>query len=108
MFVHGQTVTIVMEYLAGSDLYRYLKKHGALGEEQMRVVLKQLVEALVFCHYKQVVHRDIKPANIMVLGDELENVKIIDFGIASMSFGGVRGQREGTLKFMAPEMLEGC
>ena len=88
MFVHGQTVTIIMEYLAGSDLYRYLKKHGVLDEHQMRVVLKQLIEALVFCHYKQVVHRDIKPANIMVVNDELENIKIIDFGIASSSFGG--------------------
>lgn len=73
----------MMEYLAGCDLYRYLKHHGALNEEEMKVVVKQVIEALVFCHYKQIVHWDIKPANVMVIEDELKNIKLIDFGISS-------------------------
>jgi len=35
-------------------------------ENQASFFVKQIIEALIYMHQKQVVHRDIKPENIMV------------------------------------------
>ena len=70
-----------MEYLEGCDLQSYIKQKGTLTEEELLTMVPQLVEGLYYCHQNGVVHRDIKPANV-VIGEDLGQVWIIDFGIS--------------------------
>lgn len=75
-------------------------------------VAREIIDALRFLHAKHVLHLDLKPQNVLVCSTDLAarvHIKLCDFGIAravdSMrTFVGA--QVEGTLLYMAPEMLD--
>lgn len=70
-----------MEYVSGGEIFDYIHKNGPLPDEQAARVFHQLVQAIKYCHDKQVVHRDLKLEN--VLFDHRQNVKLIDFGFTT-------------------------
>ncbi|WP_437500618.1 serine/threonine-protein kinase [Sorangium sp. So ce1099] len=86
--VEGALSYIVMELLAGDDLYALIERHGALGQARAVRILSEVCEALAVAHEMGVVHRDLKPENIMVIADPAhphgERVKVLDFGIAKI------------------------
>ena len=70
---------IVMEYVAGRTLDRFLEEKPSLAER--RRVADELMEALIFLHERQIVHSDLKPGNILIT-DAGNHVRLIDFGFA--------------------------
>lgn len=42
------------------------------------IYIKQLTEALIYCHNKNIIHRDIKPENLLLT--KSGDLKIADFG----------------------------
>lgn len=75
------TAYIIMEYVDGIDLRRYMKRQGGVLtlEETLRLLLP-MMESLEKVHESHIIHRDISPDNIMVMPDG--NTKLIDFGAA--------------------------
>lgn len=72
-----------MEFLKGTPLRSYLKKHRQLRKlVNVRLAIDitlQILEALEYAH-KMVIHRDLKPENVMLLPGE--RAKVLDFGLA--------------------------
>ncbi|MCL4249014.1 MAG: protein kinase [Anaerolineae bacterium] len=67
----------------------------------------QMLEALAYLHRRGVIHRDLKPSNVLVTRDSegKRRVKLLDFGLSIRQ--GESGGAEGTLTYMAPEVLQG-
>jgi serine/threonine protein kinase/WD40 repeat protein len=67
----------------------------------------QIAEALTHAHGQRVLHRDIKPANLLL--DARGTIWVTDFGLAKEEGGAVTrtGEVIGTLRYMAPERLNG-
>ena len=68
----------------------------------------QVAEALAYAHTEGILHRDIKPSNLLL--DAKGNCWITDFGLAKAEESQAltaTGDFVGTLRYMAPERLEG-
>lgn len=100
------TEFIVMEKLDGYDLKYFIEQQGVFSGEQTCDVISQVAMALEYASNKRnggIIHRDIKLANIVL--DDTGHVRLMDFGIA-VTDGEVPDNYEGTLPYMAPEVLQ--
>ena len=73
---------LVLEYAGGGELFSKIATRGKLSENLARRYFRQIMEAVSFCHSQYICHRDIKPENVLL--DDHDNVKIADFGFASI------------------------
>ena len=102
----SNNVALIMEYASGGTLTTYIKasNSGKLNEEESKAITKQLLLTMKYCHSKDIIHRDLKPENILFEDDSYSNIKIIDFGISTLTNDSTRA---GSLHYMSPEVLSG-
>jgi len=113
MRVYGEhdrsRVYMVMEWCEGL-LLRQIMDEGRLAQDQALRIAIGILRALDYIHANGVVHRDLKPENIMV--DSEDNIKLIDFGIASDSASRRLTYANftptlGTPNYISPEQVKG-
>ena len=81
LLVENNTAYIVMEYIRGVDLRRYIRMVGGrLSVSRTLDILCPIMEALQKAHEAGLVHRDVSPDNIMLMPDG--KAKLLDFGAA--------------------------
>jgi len=99
---------IVMEYVKGTTLKKYIKDNKQLSNEEVIKISKQIALALNHAHSNHIVHRDIKPHNILITEDG--RVKVTDFGIAraiTTSTVTNTGNVIGSVHYFSPEQARG-
>jgi serine/threonine-protein kinase len=103
------TFYIVMELVTGKPMLAFV------GDDRAPLARKvgwlvDVARALAAAHKAGVLHRDVKPSNVMI-GDDDDVVKVLDFGLAKpldpVSFNTAVGRVVGTPRYMAPELLSG-
>ncbi|WP_437785660.1 serine/threonine-protein kinase [Sorangium sp. So ce1097] len=101
---------LVMEWLDGEDLAARLGG-GRLEPAAALRLAARVAEGLAVAHARGVIHRDIKPQNLFLPGGDLDQVKIVDFGLVHLhdaTYALTRaGQTLGTPSFMPPEQVTG-
>ena len=99
---------IVMEYVKGYTLKQYIQYHQHIPIETTLHIMEQITLAIAHAHQHGIIHRDIKPQNILI--DEIENVKITDFGIATALSATSITQTNavlGSVHYLSPEQARG-
>lgn len=99
----------VMEYLEGETLHQRIERTGKLNVEETVAIISQICDGLREAHEKGMVHRDLKPANIFLSHNSGQSnvVKILDFGLAAMTFDTARLQQvTGTPSYISPEQIK--
>jgi serine/threonine protein kinase len=117
---------LVMEYLEGPSLLKYVHDLGPLSFARTVTLVAQAAQALGEAHAHGIIHRDVKPDNVLLVSDPDSGAaaplvaKLIDFGVAKVlaeSNGDESDEHAmmptgaglvvGTPNFMAPEQLRG-
>jgi serine/threonine protein kinase len=92
---------LVLEYLPGGDLQRFCRERTLEAKRALNYI-EQVCAGLRHAHNKGVIHRDIKPHNLLLTQD-LDTVKIADFGVARFSSSLTPITRVGTNVYAPPE-----
>lgn len=110
-FVEDARHYLLMEYIKGTDLRRYVKENGPISAKEAIDWAAQIAEILAYLHEQEppIVHRDISADNIILREDETgaESLAIIDFGAANTFLGTATCTLIGKQAYIPPEQLRG-
>eukprot|EP00934_Nitzschia_sp_Nitz4_P007458 Nitzschia sp. Nitz4//scaffold22_size323478//70706//72853//NITZ4_000512-RA/size323478-processed-gene-0.12-mRNA-1//1//CDS//3329542950//7448//frame0 len=111
-FQTKEKLFIIMDFLAGGELFLRLGREGIFLEKDAAFYLAQIILGVDHLHGLGILHRDLKPENILLCNDG--NICLTDFGLAK-DFGpqwnadNAEGDRANTIcgtgEYMAPEMV---
>lgn len=99
-----------MEMMTGGELFDRIIDKSKYTENEARVVVVDLLDALKYCHAMGIVHRDIKPENLLYENEKPDaKIKIADFGLAKLlsEESMLMHTACGTPGYVAPEILKG-
>ncbi|AWP20979.1 putative serine/threonine-protein kinase 17A-like [Scophthalmus maximus] len=103
-------MVLVLEFAAGGEIFNQCvsdREEEAFSEEDVKRLMRQILEGVAFLHQRNIVHLDLKPQNILLTcSSPLGDIKIVDFGLSRM----VCSHQElreimGTPEYVAPEIL---
>ena len=106
---------MVLEYVAGGELFTYLRSVGRLESPHaaynypsnkeikfIRFYSAQVASIFEYLHSKNIIYRDLKPENLLIAADGY--LKLTDFGFAKVVDGRTYTLC-GTPEYLAPEIL---
>ena len=95
---------IVLEYVDGITLNKYISEKGGLSNEETINISIQVARGIEAAHNKGIIHRDIKPQNIVI--NDKGVAKITDFGIARAVTSTTKNISViGTVHYISPEQV---
>lgn len=103
-----QSQYLVMEYVDGMDLKRYIDLHKPVTVTEIVQIMLQVVDAVEQAHVQGIIHRDLKTQNILIRRDKV--IKITDFGIATGFLDTLVTQTNtlvGSIHYLSPEQARG-
>ncbi len=97
---------IVMEFVEGITLKKYIEHKGKLEIKESLGIAIQIAQGLLAAHDNHIIHRDIKPQNIIISREG--KVKVTDFGIAkATSSNTITSNVMGSVHYISPEQARG-
>ena len=98
---------IILEFLAGGELFDKILKLGKFSEIEAKFTFYQILLSMRYLHSQGITHRDLKPENILLLSEDNDStVKITDFGLSRVvGEGSLMRTLCGTPSYLAPEVI---
>lgn len=103
--INSNEIALLLEYAEGGTLRQLLKEKGKFDEDETRSIIMQVLEALTYCHNKELIHRDLKLENIVFADKERRKIKLIDFGISGIQKEEINA---GSVRYLPPEVNSGA
>ena len=108
-FVDNLYFFIQMEFCDGLPLDKYITSHidSGISRKTIYTFTYQILKSLHKIHSNGIIHRDIKPANIFVVGENDDDIKIGDFGLATEISQHMISNNDivGTPLYLSPEQI---
>jgi len=104
-FYDEKSIYVVVEFAPFGNLYQKLRREKFFSEEKSKVIIRQIVNALLYMQERNVIHRDIKPENILIMDQDTMHVKLCDFGWSTHTIDERRMTFCGTVDYVAPELI---
>jgi len=111
VFNEPDAIFLVTDLVLGGELFNRIVQKTNYTEMEARDTCKIILEAISFCHSKNVAHRDLKPENLLLASLESDcELKIADFGFAKLvnpHKPNCLATQCGTPEYVAPEVIAG-
>ena len=95
---------IVMEYVPGGELFKYIVSNRRLNENEASFFYSQIIHIIQEVHNHKICHRDIKPENLLLTLNK--TIKLIDFGLSN-EYEDLLETPCGSPCFASPEIIRG-
>ncbi|XP_051902775.1 serine/threonine-protein kinase 10 [Hippocampus zosterae] len=105
-YYYNNHLWILIEFCPGGAVdATMLELDRGLTEPQIKVVCRQMLEALAYLHSIKIIHRDLKAGNILLMLDG--DIKLADFGVSAKNTKTLQRRDSfiGTPYWMAPEVV---
>lgn len=105
-FWDEKKIYLILEFAQEGELFKVLNSqpHKRFDDPTAAYYLRQVADALKFCHLQSVIHRDIKPENLLLFSHHV--VKLADFGWSVHAPSRSRNTMCGTVDYLPPEMVD--
>ena len=106
-FQSNSKLYMVLEYMAGGELFFHLSKEGTFSELRARFYCGEILLALEHLHSNGILYRDLKPENILL--DNEGHIRLTDFGLSKNGSDSSNPKAYtfcGTPEYLAPEILK--
>ncbi|MBX9693534.1 MAG: serine/threonine protein kinase, partial [Cyanobacteria bacterium] len=106
-FVENGHHYLLLEYVDGKDLRKFVREKGPQKETFVLRWAIEIAEVLDYLHNLNppIVHRDLTPDNLVLEADG--GIAVIDFGAANEFLGAATGTLIGKQSYMSPEQFRG-
>lgn len=94
---------LIMEYVEGQTLLEYANTHYPLSNQDIRAILGQIIIAVEFLHFNNIIHRDLKCENVLI--DKNKNIRLIDLNFSCPN-GILHSTMCGSPGYIAPEIIK--
>ena len=105
-YKRASKVWIIMEYCGGGSIQSlYQKLRRPLSEDEIKYIIREMLQGLDHMHSHGIIHRDIKGGNVLLT--HKGEVKLADFGVSAQLSHSAQRKKTlvGTPYWMAPEVI---
>lgn len=106
---------IIEDYCEGGDLFNFILKNKIFSEDLVKIIIKQLLDALVYLHGRGLAHTNIKPENILIFKQiNASNINDITIKISDLASASLLSSKSNKINpklisspfYLAPEFIE--
>lgn len=101
-FKDNSYIYFIMPFVPGGEMFTHLRRMGKFEDPLAKFYASQVILALEYLHFCQLIYRDLKPENILI--DKNGYLKITDFGFCKI-LQGRTWTLCGTPEYLAPELI---
>lgn len=116
LLIHKNIINIIDQYETSQNIVQITKSYSGrnlltmlqsnIFSEHLKLnVAYELLNAIDYLHSNYIAHRDLKLENILLTKNN--HVKLIDFGLSSLSISGIVHDSCGSYPYLSPEVLSG-
>lgn len=106
VFETENSLYFILDLLEGGQLYDKMKAKHKYNPEEIRDIIRGLLEGIAEMHLKRIMHRDLKPENVLFRDSSVKSIVIADLGLATRcDIPEYLFVRCGTPGFVAPEVV---